>query len=421
MAARRPLVPTRTKVLALLVAAAGSAVASFAVAERVHTAKPATMVVGMPPGFAPSSRLDPGRKGQAATALPSVARPIWERPLAGGLELPPVVDAKGGLVAALTTPDLVRLAPGDGRQSWRTRIGSEPPILPPVITSDGSIAVVSEDGTLWLVSAGGRVRFGTGLGMRTKKAKATPLALDDGSLVVAGESGIVHLAGDGAVLARTHIAARPVGGLIPWRRGVLVTSHAGDVYLWRAPAVPRKLGAFGGQLEGGVALVGPRTVVGVVDQEKVIALDLLSGSTTLLVGGEDPMVRFEGPVSLDPGGLLLVTTVAGELFGIDAQGVLVRRFALERLPMFFGVDGGAPLPSIFRRPGGGSSPPLIVDPNGRIAFVRSSGKLGVIDSAGKLVTANQRICARPLAVLPAGPGRIIVACRSGLVALYGTQ
>ncbi|RLB63010.1 MAG: hypothetical protein DRI90_07795, partial [Deltaproteobacteria bacterium] len=344
--------PYRTKVIALLVAAAASALVSLAVAERAHTTKPATIVVGRPPGFAPHGRLDPGRRGQTATVLPGVPKQIWERPLAGGLELSPVVDAKGGLVAALTTPDLVRLAAADGRQLWRTRIGNEPAVVPPVITSDGSIAVVGEDGTLWLVSAGGRIRFGIGLGMRTKKAQATPLALDDGSVVVAGENGIVHIARDGAELARAHLSARPIGGLISWRRGVLVTSHAGDVYLWRAPQTPRRLGAFGGQLEGGVALVGPRTVVGVVDQEQVMALDLVSGSATLLVGGEDSMVRFEGPVSLDPGGLLLVTTVAGELLGIDAHGVLLRRFALERLPMFFGADGGAPLPSIFRRPGG---------------------------------------------------------------------
>ncbi|MBW2456771.1 MAG: PQQ-binding-like beta-propeller repeat protein [Deltaproteobacteria bacterium] len=421
MAVPRSPWPSRARVLTLLVVAAASAVASFAVAERAHTVKPATIVVGMPPGFAPTHRLDPGRKGQAVSALPSAPRQLWERPLAGGLEQPPLVDAKGGLIAALTTPDLVCLDAADGRQLWRTRTGSEPAVVPPVITSDGSIAVVSEDGTLWLVSAGGRVRFGAGLGLRTKKAQATPLARDDGSLVVAGENGLVHVASDGTVLARTRITARPVGGLIPWRRGVLVTTHGGDVYLWRAPATPRKVGAFGGQLEGGGTLVGPRTLVGVVEQQRVVALDLVTGSATLLAGGDDPLVQFEGPASLDFAGLLLVTSVAGELFGIDPQGVLVRRLALERLPMFFGADGGAPLPSIFRRPGGYSSPPLVVDSSGRIGFVRSSGKVGVIDSKGSVATVNQRFCARPLAVLPAGTGRIIVACKSGLVALYGDK
>jgi len=408
-------------VVTLLAVVAVSGVASFAVAERAHKVKPATIVVGMPPGFAPTHRLDPGRRGQATSTLPSAPRQLWERPLAGGLEQPPLVDAKGGLIAALTTPDLVRLDAGDGRQLWRTRTGSEPAVVPPVITSDGSIAVVSEDGTLWLVSAGGRVRFGVSLGMRTNKAQATPLAWDDGSVVVAGENGLVHVAADGAVLARSRMGARPVGGLIPWRRGVVATSHAGDVYFWRAPATPRKLGTFGGQLEGGAMLAGPRTLVGVVEQDRVVALDLVTGSVTLLAGGDDPLVQFEGPATLEPGGQLLVTTVAGELFGIDAQGVLVRRLALERLPVFFGADGGAPLPSIFRRPGGYSSPPLIVDPQGRVGFVRSSGKVGVVDAKGSVATANQRFCARPLAVLPAGAGRFVVACKSGLVALYGDK
>jgi len=53
--------------------------------------------------------------------------------------------------------------------------------------------------------------------------------------------------------------------------------------------------------------------------------------------------------------------------------------------------------------------------------VRSSGKVGVVDAKGSVATANQRFCARPLAVLPAGAGRFVVACKSGLVALYGDK
>jgi hypothetical protein len=62
---------------------------------------------------------------------------------------------------------------------------------------------------------------------------------------------------------------------------------------------------------------------------------------------------------------------------------------------------------------------LVVDPKGRVAFARNSGKVGVIDPSGNLHTASARQCARPVAILPAGPSRLLVACRSGSVAIFG--
>jgi hypothetical protein len=116
---------------------------------------------------------------------------------------------------------------------------------------------------------------------------------------------------------------------------------------------------------------------------------------------------------------LLLTNVIGELIGIDAHGVVVKRMPLETLPMVFGADAGGTLPPMFRRLEARSSPPLVTDPRGRIAFVRSSGKLGVVDESGNVVTVSPRVCARPLSVLPAGEGRIMVACRSGSVSVHG--
>jgi outer membrane protein assembly factor BamB len=157
-----------------------------------------------------------------------------------------------------------------------------------------------------------------------------------------------------------------------------------------------------------------------VERTRVVALDLKTGNTTLLMSGGDPVAQVEGPPTLDAKGTLLVTTALGELLGIDAQGVLVRRTALEAMPALFGADAGA-LPPIFRRLESRSSPPLVVDGEGKVAFLRSSGKLGIIDATGNVVTANPRLCARPLAVLPAGPERMLVTCRSGSVTMYGNS
>lgn len=392
------------------------ALASWAVADGFEPGQPTTVVVGDPLGAAPRDRIDRRRLGRARTELPASAKELWRRELAGGIVLSPVVDATGGIVVPLSSPDLVRLD-SQGQQTWRTRLGAAPASVPPVITSDGSMLVVSEDGILWSISAGGAVRFSVDLAMPTKKASAAPLARDDGSVVVAGEMGLAIVDAGGTVTARTALQGRPVGGLLPHARGILAATLDGEIWHWVPPGSPRRVGDLGGQLPAGVAMVSDRTVVGVVERDRVVALDLLNGATTLLLSSAAVAAPFEDTVTLTPSGRLLATSVVGEWVGLDAQGLLVERGALEKLPAMFSADAG--VPAIFRRGEMRSSPPLIVDPRGRIAFARNSGKIGVVDPSGKLHTATPRQCARPIAILPAGPSRFVVACRSGSVALFG--
>ena len=76
---------------------------------------------------------DRARRGQSATPFPKQPVELWRRELAGGLELPPVIDSHGEIVAALVSPDLVRIG-RDGRQQWRTRLGAAPAVVPSVLT-----------------------------------------------------------------------------------------------------------------------------------------------------------------------------------------------------------------------------------------------------------------------------------------------
>ena len=89
--------------------------------------------------------------------------------------------------------------------------------------------------------------------------------------------------------------------------------------------------------------------------------------------------------------------------------------------MMFTSDAGTPLASVFGRGRDRTSPSLVVDGQGRIAFVRNTGKVGVMDDVGRVVVAEPRLCSRPLVILPAGPERMLVACRSGTLAMYGPQ
>lgn len=410
--------PRRVRLVAGIVGAFALAVASLAVADGFDPQTPTTIVVGKPQGHAVSDRVDPARRGQSQSLFPTEPVELWRRELAGGLELPPLVDADGEVVAALVSPDIVRIGK-DGRQTWRARLGAAPAVAAPVLTSDGSTFVVCGDGTAWSVSAGGAVRFSVDLGMRTKKAMAAPVALDNGSVAIAGELDLAIIQSDGSIRASAKLPSRPVGALMRYRRGILVATQNGDVHHWRPPMRPHKLGSLGGALEGGIMLASQRAVVGVVNRQSVVVLDLDSGNTTLVIGDASTLVALEGPTALAPNGQLYVTSVVGEMFGIDAHGVIERRIPLEPLPALFGTDAGAPIPRIFRRLDTRPSPPLIVDKRGSIAFIRNSGKVGIVQPDGSIDTINRRLCARPIAVLPAGPGRLVAACRSGSVAMFG--
>jgi hypothetical protein len=410
----------RVRLLAGVVAVAAIGVASLAIADSFDPSIPKTIVVGKPAGFATGDRIDRHRRGQSSTPFPKAPTELWRRELAGGLELPPVIDPDGEIVAALVSPDLVRIGK-DGRQQWRTRLGAAPAVVPPVLTSDGSTFVVASDGTAWSVSAGGTVRFGSELEFRTSKALAAPLAMNNGSVAVAGDLHVAIVGSSGVLRATAKLPSRPVGALMRWRRGILIATQNGDVYHWRSPTRPRKLGSVGGALEGGLMMVSKRAVVGVVDRNRVVVLDLKSGNTTLVIGEASTFVQLEGPTALAPNGELLVTSIIGEMFGIDAHGVAQRRVALEPLPAMFGSDAGAPIPRIFRRLDTRPSPPLIVDASGTIAFIRNSGKVGLVTGDGTVGTISRRLCARPITILPAGPGRLLAACRSGSIALFGDK
>lgn len=397
-----------------------SAAATLAAAEVVDTERPAVVVVGAPRGHAVADRFGPWRRGQASSELPRAPRELWRHELPGGLDFPPLVDGAGNVVVVLANRNVVKLGP-DRDELWRARLGAAAAVLPPVLTSDGSVAVVCADGRVRRVTASGQVRAGEPLSVQTRKAQAAPMALDDGSVIVASERQLVRVGHDGRVIARAALDDRAVGGLLRWGDTVVVTTESGAVLSWKPPAQPRRLGDLGGNPSGGGVLVGRRSLAAVVDRNAVITFDLHTGHTKLLTGSVETTRQFEGPVVVDRQGRLHVATVVGELLTIDHHGAVLRRVALENAMLIFGADGGAPLPSLFRRVELEPSPPLVVDRAGWIGFVRASGRTGVVAPAGaksNVHVVSQRFCAKPLGVAPAGKGRMLVACRNGSLGMF---
>jgi len=50
-------------------------------------------------------------------------------------------------------------------------------------------------------------------------------------------------------------------------------------------------------------------------------------------------------------------------------------------------------------------------------FVRAGGRAGVVAPDGSVALAAERVCSAPVAVLPAGERRMLVACRDGTLVM----
>lgn len=392
-------------------------------ADNVDPTMPRTVVAGAPRGAAPSERLDPRRTGRARTRLPASMVEVWRRHVSGTIEVPPLVDDAGNIILALGSGDLVKLAP-DARELWRARHGQGAPLAPPLLLSDGTIAAVTLSGSAWGLSPSGTQRFSTPLGIARRDVDTIPVALSDGGLLVAAGSSLIELDADGAVRARATLdergpnalpagAERAAGAAIEGPNGALVTTTVGHVYRFRPPAAPRRVGAFGGVVTRGAMLADDRTLVAIVDGRRVVALDLLTGTTQVRSGG----VAFDAPPVLGPAGLVAVTTQLGTLFGVDAAGNERMRATLEKpaAPAVVQTGSLVTMGALDLKP----SPPFVMDPDGRVAFVRANGRLGVVSPEGKVQIVTERVCATPIAVVPAGDKRLLVACRDGGLLMYG--
>jgi hypothetical protein len=390
---------------------------SLALADSVDPSMPRKLVVGAPRGYAPSERIDAHRLGRTTSALPFPPAEKWQRRLSSGLEVAPIVDAQENIICSLTVPEVVKLGP-DGREIWRVRVGAAAALASPVITSDGTIVVLTAAGTAYGITPLGVVRYATPLGVRGRDLDASPLALADGGLVIAAGRSLLELDADGAVRARATVDERAIGGVIAWPEGVIATTEAGDVLSWRPPAAPRKLGSFGGSPRRGAALADARTLIAVVDARSVVALDLPTGTTHVRANAAAVGALFDAPVAVAAGGVALTATYAGVLVGLDATGNEKLHIAIDKPPPAITGDAG-PAASFF---GGGDlkpSPPVIVDPSGRVGFARASGRVGVVASDGSVGIVNEHLCGSPIAVEPAGNRRMVVGCRDGTVWMIG--
>src|SRR5262249_25416364 len=120
--------------------------------------------------------------------------------------------------------------------------------------------------------------------------------------------------------------------------------------------------------------------------------------------------------------LAMVGTQLGMLIGVDAMGNERTHVMLDKLPVLpaggLTLSGGSSGSSFVQgelKP----SPPGVVGAVGRVGFVGFNGRAGVVAPDGHVEVASERVCAAPVAVLPGGEKRMLIACHDGGLWMYG--
>ncbi|MBL9020907.1 MAG: hypothetical protein JNL21_01855 [Myxococcales bacterium] len=409
----------------LLALVALAAPATPARGERVDAALPSVVAVGPPRAPAPVERVDLARTGRSRAPLPDSPVELVRRPVGAGAQ-PPVVLADGTIAVALSTPEVVRFAQ-DGTEASRTRIGPAPAARQPVVLPNGGLAVLTTAPSVVFLRPSGKVAatvplsrttFPLSLGGDGSFVSFVP-TLDGGVAVASGRSFVQIDAGgqlghEATLPERERFAADLVRARDAW----LATTQSGAVYRLKAPGEPKRLGSFGAGVMGTPALLDSRSLVAQSGSSRIVSLDLKTGSVVTRVA--DPgFFAFDGAFVADAKGGLWTTTTEGLLLGFGPSGDEIARAPIDRAaaappptPMF---GGGRVVPA----PASSTRSVLLSDVEGRVAFARSGGKVGVRSPDGRVSIATERGCSSPVALLPLAKGKMVLACKEGAIIVYG--
>jgi hypothetical protein len=353
-------------------------------------------------------RVNPSRTGQVVE-LPDTPNELWHRRVRGGMALPVATDEHGAVIIAASVAELVQVGP-DGTEQWHRKLGMSIASTEPVILSDGTRVVLTSLGQVWGYDPAGNLRLRADLGGFGTDPRTSPLPRDDGSVVVAVGSHLVTLDARGGIVAEADVGQRVVGALVGDGDGVLATTEMGEVHRWASPLPPRRIGTFRGIVREGAARTQERTLLAVVDMQRLMSMDLVSGATTTRFS----LFGLEGPPTVGAKGLAHVATTDGHLLTVSPAGE-ERRVRLDPLPDTpLDADGGVAVPSYAP-----ASPAVLVDEAGRVAFARTDGRVGVVSANGQVRLTSKRSCGTPISLTPAGKGKFVVACRTGDLYLYG--
>ncbi len=392
-------------------------------AADVDPALPAAVAVGASRAPAPVERVDLARTGRSRAPLPSEPVEVSRRTVGVGAHTP-VVQRDGTVVVAVAAPELARFS-STGDELGRVRLGTAAAIRAPVVLPGGGLAVLTSAPSVVFVSASGKVvataplpRAVVSAGPASASNPETGASISptlDGGVAVASGRTFLEMDASGRLRSVSLLPERErvVGDLLRGPEGWLAVSSTGAVFLVRPPAAPRKLGSFGAPVVHGAALVDGRTLVAQVGASRIAALDLRTGSVVTRAS-EGSRATFDAQLVVGQSGAIWTSTSDGAVVAFDASGEEIARVSVDRPgPIAAPLRGPAPAPA--------PRAALLSDREGRVAFARVGGKIGVRAPDGRVQTPPERGCSTPGAIVPTGPSKFVLACREGSVVFYAQR
>ncbi|MBN2197108.1 MAG: PQQ-binding-like beta-propeller repeat protein [Polyangiaceae bacterium] len=341
--------------------------------------------------------------GSVTAELPTELAPLWQVRVPGTITLPPAVDPSGALIVA-STGGITELTPNGTRTFTRSLPGATA-ASSPAIALDGSRLVMTSNGTLVALSPSGTLQFEHRLPLDPESVLPALVVTRTGSVLVGAADVVLEVAPDGELLARTTIDRMPAAIIaLPSQRIIVTTS--GDVLRWRAPDPPRRLGTFGGSVHRGVARIGDRELLAVVDRTRLASLALATGTLRVLAVATG--FEFSGPPVLTAAGETRVVTSDGVLLGHDRQGQETHRVLLNAPSTRTPQRGRSPVPT-----------PLVMDREDRVAVAWPTKSPMVATADGRLATSEEAECDEPVAIVPLPQRTMAVICASGVVTCLG--
>lgn len=419
----------RAALVAVLLAGSAAALAAGsrdADAQRLDPRRPRIFVVGTPGGPSPMHRVDARRSGEARDPLPSgTLRIAWRKTIGLTLEQPALAGSDGTLAIVTAQRGDVVFLDGDGEEKTRVSVDGRP-AGPAALTSDGTVVFSTSAGdAVGVRRTSPRPRFVTRIGGE-RNSRAAPLALDDGGVVVATVYELVVLDAEGNVRSRTSLPDAIAAPLVASGDRVVAVTSAGAVYGWTPGREPVRLGSFGAPVDGGAALADPTTLLGVIEGNHLVALDLATGARSTRAIAAQGLYLGPPSVRRAPSGfaatLLALTPNRGFVVTIDPAGQEAQRAPIATLTPSTLPDGG-PAPLV--------APPHVgplIDARGAIAFAATDGHVGLVTPEGAVETIGELLCSKSgrssgvVGLTPFGRGSFVVTCEGGaLVRVMGPE
>jgi len=385
-------------------------VASIAAADKLDPRRPADFVVGLPKGPSPTARIDVGRRAQTDVALPRTVRLDWNYDARGATLEAPVVNDKGETAIVNTRSGEITWIDDKGIKLLSASVQTYSSTSAPTLLADGTVVIVTGDGRAIGVTKTGK-KFEAHLG-GDRGALVAPLPLEDGGVVVATATELTALDSAGAIRAKTTLPdSLAPGALLAAGGRVLAVAGKGVVYAWSVGREAVRVGSFGGDVDGGASVLSDHALVAVVDQNRIVALDLDRGVPVPRAGPTQG--AYLGPLAVRGNNVYGMLQTATQTFvvEIDSSGQEVLRASVAN-SVALTNDAGTFQPS----PHTG----VIVDASGTIAFATSEGEVGIVVS-GVVTRASSPCTGHPAkiqALVPAAPGAFIAVCQSGRVARF---